>query len=117
MTNSRKGMAIDVTSMAIKELKRIYWLVTETSLLRIRVAMKGGGCSGQTIHMDFTDQDPDEFDLVYVQDAIEFIVDKKSALFVHGATLDFGGGLLDRGFKWSLPTSTGGCGCGTSFSF
>jgi len=76
-----------------------------------------GGCNGYEIDMCFTKHPVDEFDLTFEQDGIEFLVDKKSALFIHGATLDYGGGLLDRGFKWSFPTSTGNCGCGTSFSF
>ena len=108
-------LLIIVTDPALNELKRI--ANAEGNPLRVRLAMKGGGCSGQTIHMDFTEKDPDEFDLTCEQDGIEFLVDKKSALFILGATLDYGGELLDRGFHWEFPTSTGGCGCGTSFSF
>ncbi len=108
-------LLIVVTDPALNELKRI--ANAEENPLRVRLAMSGGGCNGQTIHMDFTKGDPDEFDLTYEQDGIEFLVDKKSALFIHKATLDYGGGLLDRCFKWSFPTSTGNCGCGTSFSF
>lgn len=109
-------MTVNVTPTAIKELKRL--ATTEKKPIRVRIGFNAGGCNGYQIHMDFTEQAPDEFDLIYTQDEIEFMVDKKSALFVHGATLDFGGdGLLDQGFHWSFPTSIGNCGCGTSFSF
>lgn len=107
---------ITITPAAIAQLKRI--AEEEIKLYRIRIAMKGGGCSGFTVEMDFTKWPPDpDFDTVLEQDGIEFLVDKKSALFIQGATLDYSGGLLDKGFKWEFPNSTGGCGCGVSFSF
>lgn len=107
---------IEVTEAAINELKRI--ADSEEKEYRVRVAMKGGGCSGYTVDMSFTKFPADEeFDLVFTQDDIEFIVDEKSATFLVDATLDYGGGLLDRGFKWTFPNASGGCGCGVSFSF
>jgi len=107
---------ITITKPALNELKRI--ATEEGKPSRLRVAMKGGGCSGYSVDMDFTElSKDDEFDLTFTQDRIEFIIDKKSAFLMQGATLDHGGGLLDRGFKWKFPSSTGGCGCGVSFSF
>lgn len=104
------------TPAALSELERI--ADEEGKDLRVRVACKGGGCSGITVDMHFTKFPPDdEFDIVFTQGNVEFLVDKKSALFLRAAQLDFGGSLLDRGFKWTLPDSTGGCGCGVSFSF
>lgn len=105
-----------VTESALDELKRI--ADAEGNPLCVRVAMKGGGCSGMTVDMSFTKHPKDEeFDLTFTQDGVEFLVDKKSSFWLTGATLDHGGGLLDRGFKWTFPSATGGCGCGTSFSF
>lgn len=107
---------LTITEVALDELKRI--ADEEGNPFRVRLAMKGGGCSGMTVDMCFTKHEKDpEFDLTFTQDGVEFLVDKKSAFWLAGATLDFGGGLLDRGFKWIFPQSTGGCGCGTSFSF
>lgn len=107
---------INATQAARDELKRV--AASENKEPRVRIALKGGGCAGFTVTMDFTKfpADPD-FDLVTTQDGVEFIIDEKSAQFLNGATLDYGGGLLDRGFRWSFPQSTGGCGCGVSFSF
>jgi len=107
---------ISITESAITELKRI--AAAEGNAPRVRIAMHGGGCSGYKIDMNFTKFPPDqEFDQIFHEDDIEFVVDMKSATLVTGAKLDFGGGLLDRGFKWEFPSATGGCGCGTSFSF
>lgn len=107
---------IIVTKPALNELKRI--AEAEGKPLRVRVAMLGGGCSGFKVDMNFTKWPQDgEFDLTFTQDGIEFLIDKKSATLLEGATLDHGGGLLDKGFQWEFPSSTGGCGCGISFSF
>jgi len=68
--------------------------------------------------MNFVDSIKDsEFDLTFERNDVVFTIDVKSADLMESASLDFGGGLLDRGFKWTFPSATGGCGCGTSFSF
>lgn len=99
--------------------------INEDGIVRIRVGMRGGGCSGFTIYMDYTNLPADEeFDLEldpiagYGVAGIQFIVDAKSASYLQDATLSWDtSSLLAQGFCWSLPKSSGGCGCGTSFSF
>lgn len=110
------GTLFTVTEAAVQELARI--ATSENKPARVRVTMRGGGCAGMTIVMDFTKLPIDEmFDLTFTEGGVEFITDVRSAQFVQDATLDFGGSILDRGFKWQFPKATGGCGCGTSFSF
>lgn len=108
---------ITATKAAIGELKIA--AESEGTSPRIRLAMLGGGCAGLTIKMDFTKLPPDsKFDIVQEQDGVEFIIDLKSASYLQDAVLDFNNtNLLERGFQWSFPNSTGSCGCGTSFSF
>ena len=110
------GELVSITPAALQELKRV---ATEEGVgLCIRIAMHGGGCNGFTVDMSYTNHPSDEdHDECFTLDDIEFIVDHKSAIFLKGASLDFGGGLLQRGFKWAFPKSTGGCGCGVSFTF
>lgn len=99
--------------------------IHDDGIVRIRVGLKGGGCAGYSIVMDYTNLPADEeFDLVldpiagYGVQGIQFIVDVKSATYLQGATLDWDtSSLLAQGFKWDLPNSTGGCGCGVSFAF
>lgn len=95
-----------------------------TDLVKVRVALRGGGCSGFTVEMDYTIFPSDElFDLELgpyegFGRPVLFVVDVKSAGYLQGATLDWDTStLLGQGFKWTLPKSTGGCGCGTSFAF
>lgn len=107
---------IAITKPALNELKHIADI--EEQPLRVRIIFNGGGCNGYTIDMNFTKWPKDEeFDISFIQDDIEFLVDKKSAVLLKDATLDFGGGLLTKGFIWEFPSSTGSCGCGLSFSF
>jgi len=99
--------------------------INNDGIVRIRVGLKGGGCSGFTITMDYTKYPADEeldleFDPIsgYGVKGIQFVVDVKSATYLQDAILDWDtSSLLAQGFKWTLPKATGGCGCGTSFSF
>src|SRR3712207_8487759 len=44
----------------------------------------------------------------------DLVVDKKSELFLEGATLDFIDGLEQRGFHLDVPMAKKSCGCGRS---
>lgn len=80
----------------------------------IRLSLLAGGCSGLSYHMEF--DKIKEKDLVEETDGIKVIVDPKSALYIHGITLDYQGGLNGRGFVFTNPNAQKSCGCGTSFS-
>ena len=80
----------------------------------LKVAVKGGGCSGLTYVMDIVDA-PAEDDKVITQHGIEVFVPKKSFVFLAGTTLDFSDGLNGKGFQFHNPNAKKVCGCGTSF--
>jgi len=80
----------------------------------IRLSLLAGGCSGLSYHMEFDKLK--EKDLIEETDGIKVIVDPKSALYIHGITLDYQGGLNGRGFVFTNPNAQKSCGCGTSFS-
>ena len=81
----------------------------------IRVAVKGGGCSGlmYDLHFDNTTKDTDE---VFEDKGVKIMVDKKSLLYLLGTTLDFSDGLNGKGFQFINPNASRTCGCGESFS-
>ena len=81
----------------------------------LKLGMKGGGCAGFTYILDFCNIS-EESDLKYKDRGIKITIDKKSDFFMKDITVDFSGGLLDRGFKFINPDATSTCGCGTSFS-
>lgn len=83
--------------------------------VRLRVGVKGGGCSGFSYILDLTETQKDS-DELFEQHGIKIIVDPKSLLYLNGVTIDFRDELMGRGFVFSNPNATGTCGCGSSFS-
>ena len=62
------------------------------------------------------DKDFDEAkDTRYDQHGVPLVVDKKSALYLDGTTVDFYEGLDKRGFTFDNPNAVKSCGCGSSF--
>lgn len=88
-------------------------LVPEDTYLR--VAVKGGGCSGMSYSLDF-DNEKKVGDIEIEKDGVRLLVDLKSQVFLAGTTLDFSTGLNGRGFVFTNPNAAGTCGCGESFS-
>lgn len=80
----------------------------------LKVAVKGGGCSGLTYVLGIVDA-PDADDKVIAQHGVEVYVPKKSFVFLAGMTLDFSDGLNGKGFQFHNPNAKKVCGCGTSF--
>ncbi len=80
----------------------------------LRVAVKGGGCSGLTYMLDLVDE-PFQDDKVIEEHGLRLFVDRKSYVFLAGTTLGYSGGLNGKGFVFDNPNAKTTCGCGTSF--
>ena len=80
----------------------------------LRVAVKGGGCSG--FEYEITLDAPAEGDLVLEADGQKVVVDEVSLPFLEDATIDFSEELIGARFVIENPNATSSCGCGTSFS-
>lgn len=81
----------------------------------LRVAVKGGGCSGLTYDLEIV-EGPGENDKIINENGVELYIDKKSYVFLAGTELDYSGGLNGKGFVFNNPNAKTTCGCGTSFS-
>ena len=81
---------------------------------RVRVGVKGGGCSGFTYTVDF-DSRKSRFDLEFESFGLSVLVDKKSHLYIKDTEIDWSNDLNDRGLKFNNPSAKGSCGCRTSF--
>ncbi len=81
----------------------------------IRVAVKGGGCSGLMYDLEFASE-PQPNDKVFEDKGIKIMVDKKSLLYLAGTILDFSDGLNGKGFQFVNPNASRTCGCGESFA-
>ena len=108
-------MAITLTERAATEVKRIIEdqkLDQETAL---RVGVTGGGCSGFMYKLAFDQGHDASKDARYEQHGVTIVIDKKSALYLDGTTVDFYEGLDKRGFTFENPNAVKSCGCGSSF--
>ena len=81
----------------------------------LRIAVRGGGCSGVESALDF-DEESRDTDLVYEQNGLKVIVDPISARYLAGTEIDSVLGMTGAGFKVSNPNAVGTCGCGSSFT-
>ena len=79
----------------------------------LRVAVRGGGCSGFQYQLALDEQR--EGDKIFDHDGIRIIVDEMSLRYVDGSTVDYTESLMGAGFQVNNPNVVAACGCGSSF--
>ncbi|HLY35014.1 MAG TPA: iron-sulfur cluster insertion protein ErpA [Jatrophihabitantaceae bacterium] len=82
--------------------------------LRLRVAVQPGGCSGLQYQLFFDERALDG-DLELDLNGVPVVVDRMSAPYLGGATIDFTDTIEQQGFTIDNPNASGGCACGNSF--
>ncbi|HEY7118348.1 MAG TPA: iron-sulfur cluster insertion protein ErpA [Tepidisphaeraceae bacterium] len=109
-------MPITLSENAAKEIKSI---IKDQGLpedkTRLRVGVKGGGCSGFSYMLDLVEDEPAEQDEQLESNGVKIVVDMKSYLYLNGAEIDFKDEVMGRGFVFKNPNATSTCGCGHSF--
>lgn len=81
----------------------------------LRIAVKGGGCSGLSYSLEFQ-KEPATEDRIFEVDGIKIFLDLYSAMYLQETELDFSDGLNGSGFSFRNPNAKRTCGCGQSFS-
>lgn len=81
----------------------------------LRVAVKGGGCSGFQYTFDI-DTKPASDDLSVSRNGVTVLIDSVSLPYLKGSEIDFVDDLMGQSFQVRNPNATASCGCGTSFS-
>ena len=139
-------MPVNITETAAREINSIiHQQGLDADKIRLRVGVKGGGCSGFSYILDLTEVQKDSDELwefsyrtsgdgktitrveqgagaatTAVAEAGAFTVrvvcDPKSYLYLNGTTIDFKDEIMGRGFVFNNPNATTTCGCGSSFS-
>jgi iron-sulfur cluster assembly protein len=112
---------ITLTEAAANEIKDIIKTQDEEKVLeatkaRLRVGVKGGGCSGFQYMLDLTEEVPGENDEELEAHGVKILIDNKSLLYLSGTEIDFKNENLQRGFVFKNPNETSRCGCGSSFT-
>ncbi len=83
--------------------------------VHLRMRVVGGGCSGFQHKLDL---DPDvnpKLDDVFEFHGIPVVVDRRSLMYLDGATVDYHDELNRPGFSITNPNAKSHCGCGSSF--
>jgi len=80
----------------------------------LRVAVKGGGCSGLSYGMGF-EQELKDTDFEFEQHGIKVVVNKEDAPILKGVKIDYKESLMGGGFTIDNPNAIASCGCGSSF--
>ncbi len=138
-------MAVTVTETAAREIHSIIrQQELDPEAIRLRVGVKGGGCSGFSYLLDLTEKQRDtdevwEFEYEFAPVAVgengvedngpelegdgetehfklRVVCDPKSYLYLNNTVIDFKDELMGRGFVFNNPNATSTCGCGSSFA-
>ena len=84
-------------------------------LLKLRVFVSGGGCSGFQYRFTF-DENEEEGDTCIENQGVKLLVDPTSIQYLAGAEIDYKEDLEGAQFVIRNPNATTTCGCGSSFS-
>ncbi len=109
---------ITITQAAAEEIAR-QKAKRGTPDARIRIGVRGGGCTGFTYVFEWADQlKPTDHEFAGPDGTgVAIVVDPKSLVYLGGMTLDFVRGMMGHGFKFNNPNAKGSCGCGESVQF
>ena len=115
-TVSQPELAVTMTAAAAVEVQKFMELEkVSPEVGGLRVSVQPGGCSGFKYSLLIEDKPADD-DTIVTQDGYRVFVDPFSMQYLSGVTIDYVTSMQGSGFTFKNPSSTGGCGCGSSFS-
>jgi iron-sulfur cluster assembly accessory protein len=82
--------------------------------MHLRIAVQPGGCAGLRYQLFFDERSLDG-DLLRDFNGLKVAVDRMSAPYLQGATIDFVDTIEKQGFTIDNPNAGGSCACGDSF--
>jgi iron-sulfur cluster assembly accessory protein len=104
---------VELTAVAATKVKSLLEQEGRDDL-RLRIGVQPGGCSGLIYQLYFDERTLDG-DLVRDFGGVEVVVDRMSAPYLSGATIDFADTIEKQGFTIDNPNASGSCACGDSF--
>lgn len=120
MATQTKG-AILITDAAAERIKKLIAdfaaqnNLPENPNAGLRLAVKGGGCSGlsYTVKIEVQKRPGDK---VFENNGAKVYIDLKSFIYLAGTVLDYEESLRRSGFVFRNPNVKRTCGCGESFT-
>ena len=115
-TVNQPEIALSITPAAAVEVRKFMEAEKVAPTVGgLRVSVQPGGCSGFKYSLLIEDQPADD-DAVLTHEGFNVLVDPFSMQYLSGVTIDYVTSMQGSGFTFKNPNSTGGCGCGSSFS-
>ncbi len=105
---------LSITDKALEQIKVISIAENADNSKGLRLAVTGGGCSGLSYKIEFSESKPKDNVLDF--SGVKVLIDPKSVIYLKGIVLDFKDGLNGKGFIFDNPNAKNTCGCGESFS-
>ncbi|MFT8322929.1 MAG: iron-sulfur cluster assembly accessory protein [Bacillus sp. (in: firmicutes)] len=100
----------EAAALQVKEMMK----ESEEEATYLRVAVRGGGCSGLSYGMGFA-AEKEKNDIVSEQHGIQLIVDQNDTAILKGTKVDYKQSMMGGGFTIDNPNAIASCGCGSSF--
>jgi iron-sulfur cluster assembly accessory protein len=105
---------VQLTAGAVKEIHKLMEAPGFDTMQKLRIGVKGGGCSGMSYTLGF--DHPSANDNHFQTEGIDCIMDKTHEMYLYGMVIDWQDGLNNRGFTFRNPNASSTCGCGSSFA-
>ncbi len=104
---------VSFSANAVDEITRLMSQDSFNHEDKLRIGVRGGGCSGMTYILEFGKME--EADIAFELDGIPCIMNKAHEIYLDGMQIDWEPGLNSRGFVFINPNASTTCGCGSSF--
>lgn len=115
-TMNQPEVMVTITPTAVSEVKKFMTQENvDPAKGGLRISVQPGGCSGFKYGLLIEDEAAED-DVVIDHDDWRVFVDPFSAQYLNGVIIDYVSSMQGSGFTFKNPNSTGGCGCGSSFS-
>ena len=88
---------VNISSRAASQVASLI-AAQKNPALKLRLSVKGGGCSGFQYHFDF-DEKTQDGDIVVSRDGVTMLVDSLSLLYIMGAEVDYVEDLVGAAFS------------------
>lgn len=115
-----EGSMLDFAQDAIDEIAR---QISRRNVpgTKLRIGVRGGGCSGFSYIIEFHDGPPSTRDQLFERVAsdgtdVTILVDRKSLIMLVDTRVEWENTLLRKGFRFVNPNAKSTCSCGSSFS-
>jgi len=105
---------IILTESAATKVRELISREEKADEIALRVAVQPGGCSGMRYALFFDDRQLDG-DKVATLSGVPVRIDKMSAPYLRGTSIDWVDSLQGAGFSINNPNAQSTCACGDSF--